>query len=83
MALIRKSDMAPAQDWAAVTASDSAALDPIPSAIYVGGAGDLAVKSEAGDTVTLVGVTAGSVLPIRPQYVMSTNTTATSIVALW
>lgn len=66
----------------AVTKSDSTTLAGV-RALYVGGAGDVAVMP-LGSTVavTLVGVPAGSVLPIRVTKVMSTNTTATSIVAL-
>ena len=68
---------------AAVTASDSTDLGTT-RGIWVGGAGNLAVMF-SGDSaaVTLVGVTAGSLLPIQVQKVMSTNTTATSIVALY
>ena len=50
----------------------------------MGGAGDLAVMFIDGSAgVTLAGVTAGTLLPIQVQKVMSTNTTATSIVALY
>ena len=52
-------------------------------ALYVGGAGDLAAVSAAGDTVTFSAVAAGSVLPIRAVRVNSTNTTATNIVGLY
>lgn len=66
----------------AVTPSDTAFLTC--SAIYVGAAGNLAVATETGTAVTLIGVPAGSILPINliQGRIMATNTTATSIVAL-
>ncbi len=68
-------------NYGAVTKSDTTALDF--QAIWVGGAGDVAVSSSATATaVTFAGVTAGSILPIKGKRIMSTNTTATSIVWL-
>lgn len=66
-----------------ITKSDSTVLAPPARAIYVGGAGDLAVRM-SGDatTPTFVGVAAGTVLPISVDKVLSTGTTATSIVGL-
>ena len=51
--------------------------------LYVGGAGDLAVVTSSGSEVTLVGVVAGSFIPVQVLRVEATNTTATNIVALW
>ena len=77
----------PAISAVAVTKSDSTDLTSngqLPRAIYVGGAGNLAVKVGSDSTaVTLVGVPAGSIVPVRAMNVMSTNTTATNIVALY
>lgn len=71
----------PAVDAVAVTPSDSTVVDF--RGLYVGGAGNVAIKGKPGGTaVTFVGVLAGSVLPVRCTRVMSTNTTATSIVGL-
>lgn len=70
----------------AVTPSDTADLAHVTSAVYVGGAGDLAlILANDGDTapVTFKAVTAGTVLQVQARRVMNTNTTATSIVALW
>lgn len=62
-----------------VTKSDSTALQF--RAVYVGGAGDVAIKhTEAGDAVTYVGVPAGTILPVSGVRVMSTGTTATDMV---
>lgn len=76
-------DLGGAWKGAAVTKSDATVLPPT-RAVYVGGAGDLAVIF-VGDTaaVTLSSVPAGTLLPIQVNKVMSTNTTATNIVALY
>lgn len=70
-------------EFLAVTASDSTIINC--RAIYVGGAGNLALSiSSTASAVTFTGVAAGSVLPIQLDQgrIMSTNTTATAIVAL-
>lgn len=75
----------PAGYAVAVTPSDSANVTTSfeVRALYVGGAGNVAVRFPgSGTAVTFVGVAAGTVLPIQAVRVMSTNTTATSIVAL-
>lgn len=72
----------PARGAAAVTKSDSTVL-PTTRGLYIGGAGDVAVLMVNGATVTFPGAVAGSVLPLCVTKVMSTNTTATNIVALY
>lgn len=74
--------MSPGRNFAAVTPSDTVKLATGLSRIYVGGAGAVAVKNSAGVSVTFAAVPAGTTLPILTDQVMSTNTTATSIVAL-
>ena len=66
---------------AAVTISDTTTYEGV-RAVWVGGAGNLAV-SFGGTAVTFVGVNAGQILPIGPTKIMSTNTTATSIMVLY
>jgi len=66
----------------AVTKSDTTVFTRIPSAIYVGGDGDVAVVTESGDSLTFVGVTAGSTLPVRVTKIMSAGTSATNMIAL-
>lgn len=73
----------PAVRWFTVTPSDSNALFAQPRCLYVGGAGDVVLTNRFGDTVTLKNVPAGSFLPVRPDAVMFTGTTATNIVALY
>jgi hypothetical protein len=76
-----KAIVASARTLTAVTKSDSTVLNF--QALWIGGAGNVAIKtSEAADAVTIVGVPAGTILPISGGLVMSTNTTATNIVAL-
>ena len=62
----------------AVTPSDTAAN--VYSYLYIGGAGNLSIVTEGGDTVTLVGLPVGSWVWVRTSKVRSTSTTATNIV---
>lgn len=73
----------PARKLVSITPADGTTLSPMPRALWVGGAGDVAVIA-ADDTaaVTIVGVPAGSWVPIECKEVRATNTTATSIVGL-
>ncbi len=50
--------------------------------LYVGGAGDVSVTLESGNTVTFAGVNAGSFLPILAKQVLAA-TTASDILALY
>lgn len=70
----------PGGDAVAITPSDATAV--IFHAVYVGGAGNVAVRTSRGTTVTFVGVPAGTILPIKCDRVMATNTTATSLVGM-
>lgn len=78
---------APAHGAVAVTPNNDTDLTTNTRGLYVGGAGNLVVvmasEANAATTVTFTGVAAGTVLPIRVRRVKSTNTTATSIVALY
>jgi hypothetical protein len=73
----------PASRLRAVTPSDTAPLPIASKALYVGGAGNVAIIA-VNDTspVVLAGVPAGTVLRVRAAQVMATNTTAINIVAL-
>lgn len=73
----------PGSIFNAVTKSDTV---PVPGGasrgLYIGGAGDLVVKSDSGAAaVTFKAVPAGTILPIRVNFVMAA-TTATDIVSL-
>jgi len=72
---------------AAVTPSDTVDI-PFPGGdknngcvLYVGVAGDLKVRTVAGDDVVFVGMQ--GFLPVQVIRVFATETTATDIVALW
>ena len=72
-----------AHSAAAVTTSDSTVL-PCTRALYIGGAGNVAVvMADDENTITFTAVPAGTILPIQVIKVMATNTTATNIIALW
>lgn len=67
----------------AVTPNDSANLSQPARALYVGGAGNVAVVlNNGGAAVTFANVPSGTILPVQAYRVMLTNTTATSILAL-
>lgn len=66
----------------AVTKSDTTKLTPT-QALFVGGAGNVAVLTVGGETVTFTGVIAGSILPVRVTKVLAAGTTATNITAIW
>ena len=55
----------------------------IPDAFYVGVTGNVAITDMGGNVTTLVGCIAGTRYPIRATKFMATNTTATSLVALY
>jgi hypothetical protein len=71
----------PARGGFAVTKSDSTVLTNV-RGLYVGVSGDVAVVfKDTATAVTLKAVPVG-ILPVQVTKVMSTNTTATDIVAL-
>ena len=76
-------DFSPAYDAAAVTPADSDLTAGECIGFFVGGAGDVAVKTAGGTTVTFSNCLAGAVYPIKCVQIRSTNTTATNIVALY
>jgi hypothetical protein len=73
----------PYRHAAAVTPSDTVDLSDVTRAIYVGGAGNIALITEGGETVTLTGATVGTVYRICASRIKSTSTTATNLVAFW
>lgn len=76
--------MASARKAIAITPHDTNELANVTKAIWVGGAGNIVVILEDDSAaVTLVGVAAGTLLPLRAKIVKSTSTTATSLVALY
>jgi hypothetical protein len=64
-----------------ITPADSDLATPV-EALWVGGGGNIKITTLDGSVVTLVGIIAGTILPIAVKRVWSADTTATSIVGL-
>lgn len=73
---------APYTRASAITPTNGADLAFRTTAIWVGGAGNLALVLSSGDTVTFTAVPAGTLIRVRADQVPSTGTTATNLVAL-
>jgi len=74
-------NVASARSYKAVTKNDTTVLDTF-RALYIGGEGNVKVGLDDGTAVIFVGLSAGSILPVYGNRVYSTDTTATSMVAL-
>jgi hypothetical protein len=73
----------PATHAFAITPDDDADLPAVTRGIYIGGAGDLVVTMlGGGDPVTLVGLAAGIVHPLRVARVHE-DSTATDIIGVY
>jgi len=77
-------EIMPAGHAEAVTTGDTSAnnFSREAEALYVGGTGDVALVLPSGTAITFVGVPAGTILPVRCIRVNTSNTDATSMVAL-
>jgi len=76
-------DTAPAKELIDVTKSDSTIYNPPFRGIWVGTAGDVAIKTPGMTAaVTIKNVVGGTLLPIKAEMIMSTNTDASDIVGL-
>jgi len=67
---------------AAITPSDSTTFTVPYRGLYVGVTGNVAIRCVDGTTATFVAVPAGAILPVECDRILSTGTTATSIVGL-
>lgn len=75
--------MGTARNVKAVTPHNTTALNPIPTALYVGTGGDVVLRARGDSTdVTFSNVPDGSHIFVEAQYVRATNTTASDILAL-
>lgn len=74
---------APIRRGFSIAPSDGADLAAELRAIYVGSSGDLALILASGDAITLAGVPAGSLLPLRVVRVKASGTTAGLLVGLY
>lgn len=70
-----------ADEAVSITPDDDAEFEPT-RGIYVGVTGDLAVKMVNGQTATFAGLAAGVIHPLAVVKVLSTGTTAGSIIGL-
>lgn len=66
----------------AVTPDDMTELSEVTRAIYVGVGGALSVVLLSGAAVTLQGVVAGTLLPLRVRQVRASGTSASAIVGV-
>lgn len=74
----------PAEHAFAVTPNDSTDLAHVTRGLWIGGAGNISVDLNGGETAVLFsGVSAGTMLPLAVTRVRSTNTTATLIVGVY
>lgn len=76
------------RNWYAVTPHDTNALSDgtntiIAKVLYVGGAGNVTATTSGGQTVTFTGVPAGQYVYGLFTHVLSTSTTATTILMGW
>ena len=75
--------MVPGRNAETITKSDTVNLSQPSRAIWVGGAGNIAVEMLEGGTQVFEGVVAGSLLPLQVTRVNDTDTTATLMVAVF
>lgn len=78
----RADDTVSARHAAAVTASD-ATIIPVTRALYIGTGGTLVVRMAGSQTNVTFSSVPNGVFPIQVDMVLSTGTTASSIVALY
>ena len=71
----------PYNDGFAITKSDDDELAQVTRGIYVGGAGNISLVTERGNTIVLKGALAGTILNVRAVKVLAA-TTATDLVGL-
>lgn len=79
---MRDSD-APGRGAFAITKSDSTIFAKTTRALYIGTAGDVAVRMTDQTALTFTSVPAGALLPIRVDQVKATGTTASNIIGLY
>ena len=76
------SNLSVASDAFPITPSDAGTLARAVRAIYVGGTGNITVKTRSGAIVLFTAVPQGRDLQIEAVQVMATGTTATLLVGL-
>lgn len=77
------SDSDPADSWVSCTPNDDTEYSPLPTAIFVGTTGHLALRGADGVNVTFKNLPSGSFVPLQPSRVLATGTTALDIVLIY
>jgi hypothetical protein len=72
----------PSNHLLALTPNDAVDLTYVTRGIYIGGAGDLAVRDEFNNDVTFTNLVPGIILPIRVVRIFATGTSVTDIIGL-
>jgi hypothetical protein len=72
----------PATHGFAITPHDSTDLPEVTRAIYVGAPGSIAAVLLSGADITLTGIAAGTILPLRLRRIKATGTSAAALVGL-
>jgi len=70
------------QDAAAITTNDTVDIARPAAALYIGTAGNIVLKTMNNTTITFLAVPVG-ILDISIRRVLSTNTTASGLIALY
>lgn len=79
---LAQSVLTPSENAFPVTPDDSAPLMAVPKYLYVGGAGNVTLRTvDAAADVVFRNVPAGGYIYVRASHVRSAGTTATAIVA--
>lgn len=66
-----------------ITPSDSSNLPFVTRALYVGGDGDVKLTTLGDETVTMTGMKAGVIYPIRVKKVFDSDTSATGLIGMY
>lgn len=75
--------IAPARNCFTIVPHDTAVLQVLPKAIYVGTGGYLVLRAvDSSQDVTFVDVPSGTVLDIRAAIIRAAGTTATNLIGL-
>lgn len=67
----------------AITASDTSVIEPATRGVYIGAGGNVAVTWLDGTTTTMSNVPSGAEYGWQVTQILSTGTTASSIIALY
>ncbi len=74
---------APAQSCFPITPEDNADLEYVTKGLYVGGGGDIVLRTKSDDVdIAFRQVPSGTILPVRAVAIRATGTSASDIVGL-